>query len=84
MDSAERHGRPAAYDGFAFKVTSPSVTSRSERRERWLLVVARDLYEATAIARNLIPSATFERSGPEVLAWARRLRVKDGDSAIDG
>ena len=83
MDKEARR-KNAGYDGFAFKVTTPHVKLWGEKRHRWLLIVARDLEEATSIARRLMPSCEFDRSGPDVLARARALDVQDGGSIIDG
>jgi hypothetical protein len=72
------------YSGFAFKVTSPDINSPGGRvKTRQLLVVAKSLPEASKIADAMILGAMFENSGPEILARARELGIKDHDAGID-
>jgi hypothetical protein len=71
------------YSGFAFKVTSPDINSPGGVKTRQLLVVAKSLPEASKIADAMILGAMFENSGPEILARARELGIKDHDAGID-
>ena len=53
-------------NGFAFKVTSSSANAFGGKLTRRLLVIARNQYEATVMARGLLPSAQFETVGVNV------------------
>jgi hypothetical protein len=68
------------YSGFAFKVT---INSPGGVKTRQLLVVAKSLPEASKIADATILGAMFEDSGPEILARARKIGIKDHDAGID-
>ena len=68
------------YSGFTFKVT---LYSPGGVKTRELLVVAKSLPEASKIADATILGAMFEDSGPEILARARKLGIKDNDAGID-
>ena len=71
------------YSGFAFKVTTHDINSPGGVKTRQLLVVAKSLPEASKIADATILGAMFEDSGPEILARARKLGIKDNDAGID-
>jgi hypothetical protein len=71
------------YSGFAFKVTTRDINSPGGVKTRELLVVAKSLPEASKIADATILGAMFEDSGPEILARARKLGIKDNDAGID-
>ena len=71
------------YSGFAFKVTTRDINSPEGVKTRQLLVVAKSLPEASKIADATILGAMFEDSGPEILARARKLGIKDNDAGID-
>ena len=84
-----------SYNGFAFTVTTQRVAARSinvasrgiyvrgGRPRRQLLVIAKDVRRATEIARSMVLHAIFEDAGPEVLARARKLGIRDNDAGID-
>jgi len=87
---------PDSYDGFAFivppqrssgargiHVAGRPVGVRGRRQQRRLLVVAKDVLRATEIARSWVLSAIFVDAGPEVLARARTLGIRDNDAGID-
>jgi hypothetical protein len=90
-------GVPDSYKGFAFTVPIPTrhinaagrgihvaVRSVGVRGGRpHLLVVAKDVFRATEIARSRVLAAMFVDAGPEVLARARRLGIRDNDAGID-
>ena len=61
--------------------TRHKLSRRGKTRE--LLVVAKSLPEASKIADATILGAMFEDSGPEILARARKLGIKDNDAGID-
>jgi hypothetical protein len=71
------------YSGFAFKVTTRDINSPGGVKTRELLVVAKSLPEASKIADATILGAMFEDSGPEILARARKLGIKDNDAGND-
>jgi hypothetical protein len=71
------------YSGFAFKVSTRDINSPGGVKTRQLLVVAKSLPEASKIAHAMILGAMFENSGPEILARARKLGIKDHDAGID-
>jgi len=48
-----------------------------------LLVIAKDVLRATEIARSRVLPAIFVDAGPEVLARARKLGIRDNDAGID-
>jgi hypothetical protein len=50
-------GMTDCYKGFAFKVMSPDINSPGGKRRRQLLVVAKNVHDATAIARLMIAYA---------------------------
>ena len=70
------------WNGYAFKVTSPDMNSPGVKRHRQLLVVARNMQEASEIAQRMTPGAIFEGSGPEILAKARKIGVGDNDARL--
>jgi hypothetical protein len=87
-----------SYNGFAFTfdrkfggkpinpiiVIHPGINVRVGRRPgRQLLVVAKDLRRATEIAREMIWYANFVEAGPEVLARARKLGIRNNGAGID-
>jgi hypothetical protein len=86
---------PDSYDGFAFlvppqrggargiHVAGRPIGVRSGRQQRRLLVIARDVLRATEIARSWVLSAIFVDAGPDVLARARTLGIRDNDAGID-
>jgi hypothetical protein len=71
------------YSGFAFKFSTRDINSPGGVKTRQLLVVAKSLPEASKIAHAMILGALFENSGPEILARARKLGIKDHDAGID-
>ena len=64
------------YSGLAFTVTSPDINSPGGVKTRQLLVIAKSLPEASKIADATILGATFEDSGPEILARAANSALK--------
>jgi hypothetical protein len=86
-----------SYNGFAFTVdrkfggslnpiivVRPGINGRVGRRSgRQLLVIAKDLQRATEIARGVIWYARYFDAGPDILARARKLGIRDNDAGID-
>jgi hypothetical protein len=68
---------PNSYNGFAF------IVPRGSRPGLRLLVIAKDVYRAAEIARSRVLAAVFADAGPEVLARARKLGIRDDDAGID-
>jgi hypothetical protein len=62
-------------------VAARGIHVRGGRPRRQLLVIAKD--RATEIARSMVLHAIFAEAGPEVLARARKLGIRDNDAGID-
>ena len=71
------------YQGFRFRFANPDATAAGGVTVRHLYVVARGEAEALATV-GALPGAEFTGSGPEVLARARALGVKNGGYALLG
>ena len=67
--------------GASIGVAVRSVNVRGGRPH--LLVIAKDVLRATEIARSRVLAAVFVDAGPEVLARARKLGIRDNDVGID-
>jgi hypothetical protein len=67
--------------GRGINVAGRSVGVRGGRPH--LLVIAKDVHRATEIARSRVLAAMFVDAGPEVLARARKLGIRDNDAGID-
>jgi hypothetical protein len=72
-----------SYSGFAFKFTTRDINSPGGVKICRLLVVAKSLPGASKIAHATMSGALFEKSGPEILARARELGIRDNDAGID-
>ena len=70
-----------SYHGFAFTV--PIRRPGGFPGERRLLVIAKDVYRATEIALSRTRSVTLAADGPEVLARAHKLGIRNDDSGFD-
>jgi hypothetical protein len=64
-------------------VAARGIHVRGGRPRRQLLVIAKDVHRATEIARSMVLHAIFAEAGPEVLARARKLGIRDNDAGID-
>jgi hypothetical protein len=71
------------YNGFEYTFKSRTLNADGELFDRRLLVVAQGVHEAALIARQMIRETLLTDSGPEVLARARAIGVKDNDAVIE-
>jgi len=69
--------------GRGIHVAGRPVGVQGGRPQRHLLVIAKDVLRATEIARSRVLPAIFVDAGPEVLARARKLGIRDNDAGID-
>jgi hypothetical protein len=89
---------PSPYSGFAFAVDRkfggarlnpiivprPGINIRAGGRPgRQLPVIAKDLRAATEIARGVVWYARCLDAGPEILARARKLGIRDNGAGMD-
>src|SRR5262249_606736 len=60
-----------------------TIDVRSRRSQRRMLVIATDVHRAIEVARSKVLAAVFVDAGPDILARARKIGIRDNDAGID-